>query len=118
MAFGVVAADFAINDNFSAGASYITGERAKDEAGTAATNVDYSLAGVSASAEFGGLYLAATYAQFEGNTGYGYWDLASGFGNGEAMGVGAAYQLDAVRLYTTYAVATTDEAVSTHGTVT
>jgi predicted porin len=112
-----ISADYAFGA-FSVGASYITGERAKDEAGTAATNVDYSLAGVSASAEFGGLYLAATYAQFEGNTGYGYWDLASGFGNGETMGVAAAYQLDAVRLYTTYAVATTDEAVSTNGTVT
>ena len=44
-------------------------------------------------------------------TGYGYWDLASGFGNGETMGVAAAYQIDAVRLYTTYAVATTDEVV-------
>ncbi|MBE8577734.1 porin [Vibrio sp. OPT18] len=112
-----ISADYAFS-NFSIGASYITGERAKDASDNDATDVDYSLAGVSASAEFGGLYLAATYAQYEGNTGYGYWDLASGFGNGETMGVAAAYQLDAVRLYTTYAVATTDEHVSNTGVVT
>ena len=112
-----ISADYAFGA-FSVGASYITGERAKDKADTPATNVDYSLAGVSASAEFGALYLAATYAQFEGNYGYGYWKLPTGFGNGETMGVAAAYQLDAVRLYTTYAVATTDELVATDGTVT
>ncbi|EDK28480.1 putative outer membrane porin protein; locus of qsr prophage [Vibrionales bacterium SWAT-3] len=98
-----ISADYAFS-NFSIGASYITGDAAKD--------VDYSLAGVSASAEFGGLYLAATYAQFEGNKGYGYWkitDVSGKYGNGETMGVAAAYQIDAVRLYTTYAVATTDE---------
>jgi outer membrane porin protein LC len=101
-----ISADYAFS-NFSIGASYITGDAAKD--------VDYSLAGVSASAEFGGLYLAATYAQFEGNKGYGYWkitDVSGQYGNGETMGVAAAYQIDAVRLYTTYAVATTDEAAS------
>ncbi|MEZ8115146.1 porin [Vibrio splendidus] len=103
-----ISADYAFS-NFSIGASYIAGD--------AAENVDYLLTGVSASAEFGGLYLAATYAQYEGNQGYGYWDLASGYGNGETMGVAAAYQLDAVRLYTTYAVATTDERVSTTGVV-
>ncbi|MBY7731039.1 porin [Vibrio splendidus] len=103
-----ISADYAFS-NFSIGASYIAGD--------AAENVDYLLTGVSASAEFGGLYLAATYAQYEGNQGYGYWDLASGYGNGETMGVAAAYQLDSVRLYTTYAVATTDEHVSTTGVV-
>jgi predicted porin len=103
-----ISADYAFS-NFSIGASYITGE--------AAENVDYLLTGVSASAEFGGLYLAATYAQYEGNQGYGYWDLASGYGNGETMGIAAAYQIDAVRLYTTYAVATTDEHVSATGVV-
>ena len=103
-----ISADYAFGA-FSVGASYITGERAE--------NVDYLLTGVSASAEFGGLYLAATYAQFEGNQGYGYWDLTTTYGNGETMGVAAAYQLDAVRLYTTYAVATTDEEVSAAGVV-
>ena len=108
-----ISADYAFS-NFSIGASYITGDAAKD--------VDYSLAGVSASAEFGGLYLAATYAQFEGNQGYGYWDLAKfagkagTYGNGETMGIAAAYQIDAVRLYTTYAVATTDEEATAAGT--
>ncbi|MGR5419748.1 porin [Vibrio sp. PNB22_4_1] len=103
-----ISADYAFN-NFSIGAAYITGDAAK--------NVDYLLTGVSASAEFGGLYLAATYAQFEGNKGYGYWE-ASEYGNGETMGVAASYQIDAVRLYTTYAVATTDERVSDTGVVT
>ncbi|CAH6905394.1 Porin [Vibrio chagasii] len=107
-----ISADYAFS-NFSIGASYITGDAAKD--------VDYSLAGVSASAEFGGLYLAATYAQFEGNQGYGYWSLekvggAGTYGNGETMGIAAAYQIDAVRLYTTYAVATTDELATAAGT--
>lgn len=105
-----ISADYAFS-NFSIGASYITGDAAKD--------VDYSLAGVSASAEFGGFYLALTYAQFEGNQGYGYWDLSditAEYGNGETMGVAAAYQIDAVRLYTTYSVATTDELSSATGT--
>ncbi|CAH6804318.1 putative outer membrane porin protein locus of qsr prophage [Vibrio chagasii] len=105
-----ISADYAFS-NFSIGASYITGDAEKD--------VDYSLAGVSASAEFGGLYLAATYAQFEGNKGYGYWkitDVSGKYGNGETMGVAAAYQIDAVRLYTTYAVATTDELSTSSGT--
>ncbi|MCG9675821.1 porin [Vibrio chagasii] len=107
-----ISADYAFS-NFSIGASYITGDAAKD--------VDYSLAGVSASAEFGGLYLAATYAQFEGNKGYGYWkitDVSGTYGNGETMGVAAAYQIDAVRLYTTYAVATTDELATAGSTKT
>jgi predicted porin len=107
-----ISADYAFS-NFSIGASYITGDVAKD--------VDYSLAGVSASAEFGGLYLAATYAQFEGNNKYGFWkikDVSGGdiYGNGETMGLAAAYQIDAVRLYTTYAVATTDETATAAGT--
>ncbi|MBW3696593.1 porin [Vibrio sp. T187] len=86
----------------SVGASYVTGD--------AAENVDHSVAGVSVSAEFGALYLAATYAQFEGNQGYGYWELTgANWGNGNTMGVAAAYQLEEVRLYTTYSVATTDE---------
>lgn len=105
-----ISADYAFGA-FSVGASYITGERTE--------NVDYLLTGVSASAEFGGLYLAATYAQYEGNQGYGYWDLPTNYGNGETMGVAAAYQLDAVRLYTTYSIATTDEEVNaTTGVVT
>jgi outer membrane porin protein LC len=107
-----ISADYAFGA-FSVGASYITGDAAKD--------VDYSLMGASVSAEFGGLYLAATYAQFEGNQGYGYWDLsdiaANTYGNGETMGVAAAYQLDALRFYTTYSVATTDE-LATAGTTT
>ncbi|MEZ8886635.1 porin [Vibrio sp. 10N.222.54.B12] len=106
-----ISADYAFS-NFSIGASYITGDAAKD--------VDYSLAGVSASAEFGGFYLALTYAQFEGNQGYGYWDLsdiaADSYGNGETMGIAAAYQIDAVRLYATYSVATTDEIATAAGT--
>ncbi|MDP2489348.1 porin [Vibrio splendidus] len=107
-----ISADYAFS-NFSIGASYIAGDAAKD--------VDYSLAGVSASAEFGGFYLALTYAQFEGNQGYGYWDLdkvtgTDSYGNGETMGVAAAYQIDAVRLYTTYSVATTDELATAAGT--
>jgi outer membrane porin protein LC len=107
-----ISADYAFN-NFSIGTSYITGDAAKD--------VDYSLAGVSASAEFGGFYLALTYAQFEGANEFGYWELmdkeSPSFRNGDTMGVAAAYQMDKVRLYTTYAIANLDEAATAAGNV-
>lgn len=96
-----VSADYSIS-NYSIGASFVTGDAAQD--------VDYSVMGVSASAEFGALYLAATYAIYEGNNNYGYWDLASGdYHSGSTMGVAASYQLDKTRLYTTYSYAIADE---------
>ncbi|NOH62975.1 porin [Vibrio sp. RE88] len=109
-----VSLDYSI-DNFTVGASLVTGDAALD--------VDYRVAGISASAEFGGLFLAATYAKYEGNQGYGYWDLkdlsqtASTYANGDTIGVAAAYTIDKVRLYTTYATYTTDE-LQTANTVT
>lgn len=106
-----ISADYAFN-NFSIGTSYITGDAAKD--------IDYSLAGVSASAEFGGFYLALTYAQFEGANEFGYWSLkdkdSSEYMNGNTMGIAAAYQMDKVRLYTTYAIANLDELATATGT--
>lgn len=105
-----ISADYAFN-NFSIGTSYITGDAAKD--------IDYSLAGVSASAEFGGFYLALTYAQFEGANEFGYWELkdkkAASYRNGDTMGLAAAYQIDEVRLYTTYAIANLDEKATAAG---
>ncbi|MFS1447949.1 hypothetical protein [Vibrio lentus] len=82
-----ISADYAFS-NFSAGTSYITGEAEKD--------IDYSLAGVSsASAEFGALTLALTYAQFEGANEFGYWEYkgsvsdkdAKGYFNGDTNGL-------------------------------
>ena len=106
-----ISADYAFN-NFSIGTSYITGDAAKD--------IDYSLAGVSASAEFSGFYLALTYAQFEGANEFGYWSLkdkdSSEYMNGNTMGIAAAYQMDKVRLYTTYAIANLDELATATGT--
>ncbi|MEZ9409902.1 porin [Vibrio lentus] len=109
-----ISADYAFS-NFSLGTSYITGDAAKD--------IDYSLAGLSASAEFGGLFLALTYAQFEGANEFGYWEYkgsvsdkdAKEYFNGHTMGFAAAYQMDKVRLYTTYAIANLDELASATG---
>lgn len=98
-----ISADYSFS-NYSIGASFLTGDAEKD--------VDYSVMGVSASAEFGGLYLAATFASYEGNKGYGYWDSAN-YQSGTTMGVAAAYQLDKTRLYTTYAIANADEDTKT-----
>jgi len=100
-----ISADYAFS-NFSIGASYITGDAEQD--------IDYSLAGVSASAEFGGLYLALTYAQFEGVNELGYWERSARY-NGDTMGFAAAYQMDKVRLYTTYAIGNMDEEATASG---
>ncbi|EGU45323.1 porin [Vibrio splendidus] len=100
-----ISADYAFS-NFSIGASYITGDAEQD--------IDYSLAGVSASAEFGGLYLALTYAQFEGVNELGYWERSARY-NGDTMGFAAAYQMDKVRLYTTYAIGNMDEVATASG---
>ncbi|MEZ9649087.1 porin [Vibrio lentus] len=102
-----ISADYAFS-NFSLGTSYITGDAEKD--------IDYSLAGVSASAEFSGFYLALTYAQFEGVNEFGYWESDVRY-NGNTMGVAAAYQMDKVRLYTTYAIGSLDEMATTSGDV-
>lgn len=90
-----ISADYA-QDIFSIGASFIQGETDTDE--------EYELYGVSASAEFSGVYLAATYAEFKGADSFGFYGT-TGLAEGETMGLAASYQIESARIYTTYAVA-------------
>ena len=90
-----ISADYA-QDIFSIGASFIQGETDSDE--------EYELYGVSASAEFSGVYLAATYAEFKGADSFGFYGV-TGLADGETMGLAASYQIESARIYTTYAVA-------------
>ncbi|NOH53852.1 porin [Vibrio coralliilyticus] len=100
--------DWAINDMFSVGASYVSGEQAAD--------TDYSVMGVSASVDVEGFYFAATYGAFEGNNSWGLFGDEDANGNantyydGDAYGVAASYTIEKTRLYTTYAVMSLDEA--------
>ncbi|ENM3962773.1 porin [Vibrio cholerae] len=91
-------------DMFSIGASYVTGEAAKD--------IDYSVAGVSASIDVSGFFFAATYGQYEGNKKYGFFS-ASDYYSGDAFGVAASYSFNDVRIYSTYAVMSLDELTKT-----
>jgi len=92
--------------NYSIGATYTAGDAHGED------NVDYSVAGVSVSAEFSGLYLAATYSAYEGIDSFGYWDTDSHM-SGDSYGVAASYQLDKTRLYTTYSFTSSDENTET-----
>jgi len=107
--------DWAINDMFSVGAAYVTGEQA--------ANTDYSVMGASASVDVEGFYFAATYGAFEGNASWGLFGdstVTTGTGttattskvyyDGNAYGVAASYTIEKTRLYTTYAVMSLDEA--------
>ncbi len=89
---------------FSIGASYVTGEADKD--------IDYSVAGVSASIDVSGFFFAATYGQYEGNKKYGFFS-ASDYYSGDAFGVAASYSFNDVRIYSTYAVMSLDELTKT-----
>ena len=109
-----VSADFAITENFAVGASYITGEAAKD--------VDFNLYGAAFSAEFGGFYGAVSYVEYEGNVGYGFFDNKSGpedtaltndYLSGNSLGLAVAYTIEDTRLYSTYAIAKADEVTAT-----
>ncbi|WP_394246979.1 porin [Vibrio profundi] len=117
-------ADYA-NDIFSVGASFIQGETDTDE--------EYELYGVSASAEFSGVYLAATYAEFKGADSFGFYKTAGTTSNdgqwnestsyelvdGNTLGLAAAYQINDARIYTTYAIASVDNTTAnTYGDTT
>lgn len=106
--------------NFGVGASYQNGE--------VVDGVDYYKAGVSASATFGGLYLAATYVAYEGVDSFGFFQndanadkdkaadaviASSTYYEGNSYGVAAAYTIDNLRLYTTYALMSNDKAKTT-----
>ncbi|EJL6628033.1 porin [Vibrio cholerae] len=97
-------------DMFSIGASYVTGEAAKD--------IDYSVAGVSASIDVSGFFFAATYGQYEGNNKYGFFKSEDAnkkavYYSGDAFGVAASYSFNDVRIYSTYAVMSLDELTQT-----
>ncbi|WP_339386439.1 porin [Vibrio caribbeanicus] len=118
--------DWTINDMFTVGGSFVSGEQAKD--------VDYRVGGVSASMTAGGFMVAATYAQFEGVNSFGLFgssvkgdvtitggadangnDLTNSseekyaYTNGDAYGVAVQYTIDKTRLYATYDVLSIDE---------
>lgn len=87
------------HEMFSVGASFITGENSLGD-----KEEKY---GLSASANVKGLYLAATYVEFEGNTQYGSFKTTEST-KGNTLGLAAAYQIQQARLYTTYAIASID----------
>lgn len=91
-------ADFE-HELFSIGASYISGE---EETATSAST-DFELYGVSASTEFKGVYLAATYAEFEGVNSFGFYKTDE-TAKGNTLGLAASYSIDKTRIYTTYSV--------------
>ena len=102
--------DWAINDMFSIGGSFVSGEQAKD--------VDYRVGGVAASMTAGGFMIAATYAQFEGVNSFGLFGSSNkvddtkvdyDYMNGDAYGVALQYTIDKTRLYATYDVMGLDE---------
>jgi hypothetical protein len=102
--------DWAINDMFSIGGSFVSGEQAKD--------VDYRVGGVAASMTAGGFMVAATYAQYEGVNSYGLFGSKAGtvnfeYMNGDAYGVALQYTIDKTRLYATYDVMGLDEVTKT-----
>lgn len=94
---------------FSVGASFNSSEVTKD--------YDASSFGVSASVDVAGFFFAATYLSTEGLSSLGAADVASvsstsGAVEGDVWNLAASYQIDALRLYTTYAFADFDKAVS------
>ncbi|SHO57388.1 Outer membrane porin protein OmpD precursor [Vibrio quintilis] len=88
-------------DIFSVGASYIGGEIAED--------TDFSQAGLSASVDVSGLFLAATYSNFEGVNSFGFFS-STPYYSGDAFEVAASYTADKLRLYTVYGLIALDEA--------
>ncbi|GEA61130.1 porin [Vibrio comitans] len=87
------------HEHFSIGASYLQGETDLDE--------DVQLYGASVSTSFSNVYLAATFADFEGFDSFGFYPTDSVV-EGYTMGLAASYQLNATRFYTTYAFADMD----------
>jgi predicted porin len=90
-------------DIFSVGASFIDGEVAAD--------TDFTQAGLSASIDVNGFFLAATYTNFDGRKGFGFFGN-EGYYSGDAFDVAASYTIDKLRIYTTYGVAKLDEVTS------
>ncbi|HGF7203483.1 porin [Vibrio cholerae] len=94
---------------FSIGASYNSSEVAE--------GYDASSYGVSASVDVAGFFFAATYLSTEGLNTLGATDIdgvksAVGAVEGDVWNFAASYQIDALRLYTTYAYGDFDKLVS------
>lgn len=115
--------------NYSVGASFQAGDQASGV--TDGTNAitgkyaatDYYKGGVSASATFGGLYLAATYVAYEGVDDFGFFNAgntatstSTKFYEGNSYGLAASYTIDKVRLYSTYAVMSNDKLTTVDAT--
>ncbi|NOH71859.1 porin [Vibrio pectenicida] len=100
--------DWSINDMFTVGAAFNSGESAE--------NIDYTVAGVAASVELEGFYFSATFAQFEGVNEWGLFNKTpTRYFDGDAYGVAAQYTIEKTRLYTTYDVLELDEEQSSTG---
>ncbi|ENM5786804.1 porin [Vibrio metoecus] len=107
-----LSANYAI-DMFSIGASYNSSEVAE--------GYDASSYGVSASVDVAGFFFAATYLSAEGLSSFGAVDVKSygiktadkvvGALEGDVWNFAASYQIDALRLYTTYAYGDFDKYV-------
>ena len=101
--------------NYSLGVAFQTGEEATgltiaNGAQAEYVATDYHKAGISASAKFGGLYLAATYVNYEGQDTYGFFSPGSQeFYEGDAIGAAASFTHDKLRLYTTYSILANDK---------
>ena len=100
-AFG---ADYAIGD-FTIGAAYLQGKES--------ANYDSTAVGVSASYEANGLYVAATYTQYEGQSevniegGDSTGELTAHDGN--SMGVAVSYKIEEVKIYAAYHMINADK---------
>lgn len=116
--------------NYSVGASYQVGDQATGLTSKTAFEqsqlaTDYYKGGVSASATFGGLYVAATYVAYEGVNDFGFYNTkptaafdssdgnsytgSADFYEGKSYGLAASYTIDHIRLYSTYAVMSNDK---------
>lgn len=102
-----ISADYSAN-GLSVGASFQTGEA--EEVGTALNPQleDFQVYGASVSYEINGFYAAATYANFEGVDGFGFFNTTA-LVDGSSIGLAASYSIDKARVYTTYAMADLDE---------
>ncbi|MGF1764876.1 porin [Aliivibrio kagoshimensis] len=94
-----VSADYS-NDFVSVGASYISGE--------ADANTDLEIMGVSVSTEIQGIYLAATYVDFEGVNSFGFYKTAD-YTSGKTLSAAASYKFDDIRVYTTFSSVDVDD---------
>ncbi|MGF1739834.1 porin [Vibrio profundum] len=108
-------------ENYNLAVAYQVGETASGVASATGQYkaTDYHKGGVSASATFGGLYLALTYVNYEGVDTFGFFGPTTAKGStiaddtfyeGNAFGGAASFTVDKLRLYTTYSLMSNDKA--------